>query len=262
MDKNKHITFEDFLEIMRVLRSENGCPWDRVQTHESIKNDTVEEVYELVDAINNQDDDNMCEELGDMLLHVVFHSRIAEEENRFSMDDVIQGIGQKMIFRHPHIFAEDHLETSDQVVKQWEELKKEEKQLKTHADGMHHVAKALPALIRASKIQKKAAKVGFDFPDTETLMAKMDEEMDEVRDAIIKGDLDAIEDEIGDILFQTVNLSRFFGLNAENALTKAVEKFINRFEGIERCASLSGLRLDDLSLKEMEELWDQVKEES
>lgn len=260
--KDRQYTFEELLKIMDILRSEQGCPWDREQTHQSIKNDTIEEAYELVEAINNNDDENMREELGDLLLHIAFHIQIAKEEARFDENSVLQGIIEKMIRRHPHVFENENAENAEEVLRQWDEIKKIEKNHSTTTDVMRSVAKALPALTRASKIQKKAAKVGFDFLDEEQIMDKLDEEIQEMKEAVQKKNITLIEEEIGDMLFQIVNLSRFFGLNAENTLTNATEKFINRFEGIEEIANKQERAMDALSLNEMNELWEVVKKRS
>ncbi len=259
--ENKRYTFEQLLEIMERLRSEDGCPWDKEQTHQSLKSDTIEEAYELVEAINNNDDKNMQEELGDLLLHIAFHIQIAKEENRFDEDDVLYGIIEKMIRRHPHVFGDQHAKNADEVLVQWDEIKKIEKEHTTTTDVMRSVAKALPALTRASKIQKKAAKVGFDFEDEIQMLEKLDEEVQEMKEAVQKKNIACIEDEIGDLLFQIVNLSRFFGLNAENTLTNATEKFINRFEGIEELAINQQREMATLSLNEMNELWEVVKKQ-
>jgi len=260
--KDKQYTFEELMEIMAILRSEQGCPWDREQTHQSIKNDTIEEAYELVEAINNNDDENMREELGDLLLHIAFHVQIAKEEARFDENSVLQGIIEKMIRRHPHVFENENAENAEEVLRQWDEIKKIEKNHLTTTDVMRSVAKALPALTRAAKIQKKAAKIGFDFLDEVQMMDKLDEEIQEMKEAVQKKNITLIEEEIGDMLFQIVNLSRFFGLNPENTLTNATEKFINRFEGIEEIANKQERAMDALSLNEMNELWEVVKKRS
>lgn len=251
--------FLNLVNIMKILRSERGCPWDIEQTNETIKNDTLEEAYELVEAINLKDDVNLKEELGDVLLHVVFHSQIADDEKRFSVSDVIDGINEKLIRRHPHVFGEAFASDSKEVLVQWDEIKKAEKNHTTMTESLKSIPKAMPSLVRASKIGKKAAKIGFDFQTSEELLEKLDEEVLEIKDAIQKGDITHIEEEIGDLLLQIVNLSRFFKLNAENALTKSVEKFINRFEGVEQLALAKGHDIADLSLMQLNELWDIVK---
>lgn len=252
-------SFERLVEIMEILRSENGCPWDREQTHESIKNDTLEESYELIEAIENKDDPNMLEELGDLLFHVVFHAQIAKDEERFVVDDVLKSIIDKMIRRHPHVFDVAEAEDSNQVLKQWDAIKKDEKDHKTYTDDLRSVPKAMPALMRAEKVGRKAAKIGFDFENENQLMNKLHEEVSEASEAMKIGDLEHFEEEIGDILFQIVNISRFFQINPENALTKATEKFINRFEGIEELAAAEGRSLDGLTLMQMDEYWDRIK---
>lgn len=256
---NRDYTFDGLLNIMRVLRSENGCPWDIEQTTESLKDDTLEEAYELVEAINNKDDENLVEELGDLLLHVVFHSQIGVDEQRFTMEDVLKSIIDKMIRRHPHIFSDEVADTPDEVLKQWDEIKKIEKNHVTHTEILRSVPKAMPSLVRATKVGKKAAKVGFDFENVDQLVDKLREEVEETVEAIKLGNINHLQEEIGDLLFQITNLSRFFQLNPENALTNATEKFINRFEGIEERALADSLDLNDLSLKQMDEYWDKVK---
>ncbi len=259
MESNNY-DFQHLLDIMKTLRGENGCPWDREQTHESIQKDTLEETYELMEAIDNKDDLNMLEELGDLLFHVVFHARIAEEDNRFTIDDVLKSIIEKMIRRHPHVFDSAEVEGSDQVLEQWDEIKKIEKKHKTITDDLRSVPKAMPALMRAEKVGKKAGKVGFDFENENQLMNKLQEEVEEVSEAMKKGDLEHFTEEIGDLLFQIVNISRFLKINPENALTKATEKFINRFEGIEELAAAEGRELDGLTLLQMDEYWDRIKQ--
>ena len=256
---DRDYTFDELLNIMRRLRGVDGCPWDIEQTNDSIKNDTLEEAYELVEAINNKDDDNLVEELGDLLLHVVFHSQIGVDENRFTMDDVLNSIIDKMIRRHPHIFKNEVANTPEDVLVQWDEIKKIEKNHQTHTDVLRSIPKAMPALVRATKVGKKAAKVGFDFENSDQLFDKLHEELEEIIEAVELGDINHLQEEIGDLLFQITNISRFFQINPENALTNATEKFINRFEGIEELAMADSLDLNDLSLTKMDEYWDRVK---
>lgn len=251
--------FEDLLTIMGILRSDEGCPWDREQTHESIKMDTIEEAYEVIDAINHQDDEHLKEELGDMLLHVVFHSQIAKEDGKYNIEDVINGIATKLVRRHPHVFGSVSADSSEEVLKNWEAIKSEEKENPSISEEMAHITKALPALIRSRKVQKKAAKVGFDFENIEDAFKKIHEELDELQVAITSGDKNAIEDEFGDLLFSQVNISRFLGVNPELALTNATEKFINRFRGIEDMALKQGFKLEDMSLEAMDQLWHAYK---
>jgi len=263
MEMKSAYSFEDFEEIIRRLRAEDGCPWDRVQTHESLRDCMIEEAYEVVDGIDTYrdcgDDTNLCEELGDVLLQVVMHARIAEEEGRFSMADVLRGISEKMIRRHPHVFGTDNADTPEQVLENWEDIKKQEKHEETVTEGMRRVAKSLPANIRAAKVQKKAAKVGFDFPDYKQAAAKIEEELQEVMEAVKNGKKSEIFEEFGDLMFSAVNLSRFLDINAENTLTNATEKFINRFEYIEEKAVTKGFELKDMSIQQMDELWNEIK---
>lgn len=251
--------FEDLLTVMTILRSDQGCPWDREQTHESIKMDTIEEAYELVEAINNEDHENIKEELGDLLLHVAFHSQIAKDEKRYSVDDVIQGIVTKMIRRHPHVFSNTTANNSEEVLVNWESIKEVEKKNPSISEEMDMVPKALPALIRARKVQKKAAKVGFDFEDGKEAFKKVHEEVAELEEAMDSGNQAHIDEEYGDLLFAIVNISRFFGLNAEMSLTNATEKFINRFRDVEEQANSQGKKLSEMTLKEMDQLWNKCK---
>ena len=262
--EEKRYTLDDFVEVMKALRGENGCPWDRVQTHESLRMDMLEEAYEAANAIDNNDMPNLCEELGDVLMQVVFHARIEEEKGEdaaFTLEDVIRGIGEKMVYRHPHVFGNGEVkaDTPEQVLVNWEALKKVEKDVKTQTDVMNNVPEALPALIRARKVQKKAADVGFDFPVTEDAFRKVYEELQELEEAAKTAENADIEEEFGDILFALVNISRFLKINPEFALTKAIKKFINRFEYIEKSAFSAGKDLSDMTLEEMDLLWDEAK---
>lgn len=251
--------FDKFIDIIKTLRSENGCPWDREQTHESLRQNLIEESYEVVESIDNQDMANLREELGDVLLQIVFHSLIAEEEKAFTMEEVIEEISEKMVRRHPHVFADVSAETSEEVLKNWDEIKKTEKNEKTLGESMVRIPKALPANIRAEKVQKKAAKIGFDFADYEEVLGKVYEELKELEEAREKGSICEVEEEFGDLMFSIVNLSRFLKINAENSLTNATNKFINRFVSIELLAARENKRLSDLSIDEMNELWERVK---
>jgi tetrapyrrole methylase family protein/MazG family protein len=262
--ENKTVySFEDFENIIARLRAKDGCPWDQVQTHESLRNCMIEEAYEVVDGIDTYcktgSDTNLCEELGDVLLQVVMHACIAEEEGRFTMGDVIQGISEKMIRRHPHVFGTASADTPEKVLENWEAIKEKEKHEETLSDGMKRVAKSFPANIRAAKVQKKAAKVGFDFEDYRQAAGKVDEELGEMLEAVEKGDSPAVFEEFGDLMFSIINLSRFLDVNAENALTNATEKFINRFEYIENSAVRRGLELKNMTIDEMDELWNEIK---
>ena len=257
--RKERYDFNDLVQILKILRGEGGCPWDREQDHHSIRRDFLEETYEVLEAIDNEDPVLLQEELGDVLMQVVMHARIAEEEGRFTMADVIRGISEKMIRRHPHVFGTAKADTPEEVLKNWEEIKQKEKHEETVTAGMKRVAKALPANIRAAKVQKKAAKVGFDFEDYRQVAMKVEEELGEVMEAAEKGTSEAVFEEFGDLMFSAVNLSRFFDVNVENALTNATEKFINRFEYIERTAERRGVNLKDMTIQEMDELWSEIK---
>ena len=253
--------FNDLIEIIKILRSPQGCPWDREQTHKSMQRQLVEECYEVLDAINEEDMSALKEELGDILLHVVFHSLIAKENNEFDISDVIDGICQKMIGRHPHVFDVKKDITSDEVLDSWDERKKKEKGFETVTDEMNAVARALPALTRSAKIQKKASKVGFDFENVEQAMAKIEEELNEIKDVYKTGNLSRIEEEVGDLLFSAVNVGRFLKVDCEEALEKTTNKFVKRFSFIEEAAIAQNKNLDNMGLEEMDELWELVKQE-
>ncbi|WP_330695241.1 nucleoside triphosphate pyrophosphohydrolase [Anaerotignum sp.] len=255
---NKRYNLDDLVKIIKRLRGEGGCPWDRVQTHASLREAMLEEAYEAVDAIERKDTENLKEELGDVLMQVVFHAEIEEDAGKFTIEDVIEGICKKMVFRHPHVFGEIKVDTADEVLVNWEMLKKEEKQITTQSQAMKQIPMALPALLRAKKVQKKAASVGFDFNDVGAAMEKVKEEIEELTEAITQG-LGTEEEEYGDILFALVNISRFLKINAEFALTKATKKFINRFEYVENSALSEGRKLSEMTLEEMDLLWDEAK---
>ena len=255
---DKKYTLEDLVAIIKRLRGEGGCPWDRVQTHESLREAMLEEAYEAVDAIERKDTENLKEELGDVLMQVVFHAEIEEETGTFTIEDVIEGICKKMIYRHPHVFGDTKADTADEVLVNWEALKKAEKQITTQSEAMKQIPAALPALTRAKKVQKKAASVGFDFYETGKAMEKVREEVEELTEAIEQG-LGTEEEEFGDILFAMVNISRFLKINPEFALTKATKKFINRFEYVENSALSEGKTLSEMTLEEMDLLWDEAK---
>ena len=253
---------ERLIDIMKLLRSEEGCPWDREQTHESLKKYLIEETYEYLEVVDLDDKARMCEELGDVLLQIVFHARIAEENGDFNIEDVINGVCDKMIHRHPHVFGDVSAETSSQVLKNWEEIKKKEKGVKDQTSVLQDVPKNLPALMRSYKVQQKATQVGFDWTDPSDVFAKLREEIDELEVEFNKHIKDGIEDELGDVLFSVVNLSRFLKVHPELSLTQATNKFISRFEYIERKAVEEGKILEEMTLEEMEALWIQAKRKS
>ncbi|KAF0185600.1 MAG: hypothetical protein FD164_165 [Nitrospirae bacterium] len=249
--------FQRLIDIMAKLRAPGGCPWDREQTHESIKPYLIEETYELVDAIDNKDDAGMREELGDLLLQVVFHADMARERGAFDIGDVADAISAKMISRHPHVFSGAKFDTPEAVLQQWTDRKKEEGKFRESAlDG---VPGHLPSLLRAHRLQSRAARVGFDWKEVDDVMKKLDEELREFRQAMERKDKAAIEEELGDVFFSLVNISRFLRVNAEEALRKTIGKFVTRFRFIERRAAASGRQLADMTLEDMDALWDEAK---
>lgn len=251
--ENKEIyDFNDFLGIMSDLRGERGCAWDIKQTHESLKKYLIEEAYELVEAIEADDIDGIVEELGDVLLQVVFHAQIGKEEGFFSIWDVISGISKKMVCRHPHVFGQGPSEKS------WNELKAEEKSQQSHEERLKSVPKVLPALIRSMKVQKRASDVGFDWDNIEGPKSKVEEELRELYDEIEKEN-GRLEDELGDLLFSVVNMCRFLNVEPERALYRATDKFISRFSSVEREAITRGKEIESMSQDELESLWDKVK---
>lgn len=247
------------LDIMELLRSKEGCPWDREQTHESLKRYLIEETYEYLEVVDLNDKKRMCEELGDVLLQVVFHAQIANENGDFNIEDVINGICEKMIHRHPHVFGDVSAETSNEVLKNWEEIKKKEKGNIDHTSVLQDVPINLPALMRSYKVQQKAAQVGFDWDDPADVFAKIREEIDELEAEYKKSDKSGMEDELGDVLFSVVNLSRFLKVHPELSLSQATNKFIGRFDYVERRAIELGKNLKEMTLPEMDVLWAEAK---
>lgn len=251
--------FNDLVSIIDTLRGEDGCPWDIEQTHESLKNQLIEECYEVVDAINNDDIDGIIEELGDVLLHVVFHASIGNDDGYFNMTDIIESICNKMIYRHPHVFENKKKTTSEEVVATWDELKTKEKEFNSVTDELKAIARSLPSLIRADKVQNKAAKVGFDWNKVEDAALKVEEELKEVLEVYKSDNKEKIVEEVGDLLFSCVNVARFLKVNEEEALSKTTEKFIKRFSFIEKYALSKGKKLIEMSLEEMDNLWNEAK---
>ncbi|ENK0840085.1 nucleoside triphosphate pyrophosphohydrolase [Clostridium botulinum] len=256
---NNNYDFMDLLDIMDRLRGEDGCPWDKEQTHTSLKKYLIEESYEVIEAIDNKDVDMLIEELGDVLLQVVFHSQIGKEDGFFEIKDVIQSICDKMINRHPHVFSDLEINNSNEVLENWDKIKSMEQGNETYTDSIRHIAKTLPALMRADKVQKKAAKVGFDWENIEDAMKKIIEEYKEIEDVYKSKNKVKILEEIGDLLFSVVNVARFLDIDPENALNYSIDKFINRFQYIEDEAIAMGRSLDNMSLEEMDELWKEAK---
>ena len=256
--EREHYDFEDLVSVVRVLRGEGGCPWDREQTHKSIRNDIIEETYEVIEAIDTDDPVLLREELGDVLLQVVFHARICEEDGQFDVNQVPDGICRKLIHRHPHVFADGCADTSEEVLKNWENIKSEEKSRKTITDKLRAVPPMLPALMRATKVGKKAS--CFDFPEISDVMDKLSEEFVEVSEAIEEGNEAHIHEEIGDLLLTVTSLCRKVGVSAEDALRDATDKFINRFERIETGLAEKGIAISDVPVEELDKIWCENKE--
>lgn len=258
---------DQLTDIVAKLRGPGGCPWDREQTHASLRAALLEEAHEVVAAIDNRDDANLREELGDLLLQSVFHAQLAAEEGRFTFDDVAREIATKLVRRHPHVFAADHCADSAAVLQRWEEIKRAEKG-DAAASALDGLPGGLPALLHAQKTQKKAARVGFDWPDVEPVFAKLHEEISELRAALtapatdLLSPISAIEDELGDLLFTVVNLARKLHLDAETALHRSTRKFSARFRAVEQLATTRGITLEKLTLADLDQLWDEVKRSS
>lgn len=227
----------DLVEVIRKLRSPGGCPWDIEQTHHSIRQNLIEETYEVIEAIDKEDTELLKEELGDVLLQVVFHSIIEEEKSSFNIDDVADGVCKKMIIRHPHVFADVKADTTEQVLKNWDAIKMETKSQNTQSEVINGISRSLPALMRSQKIQQKVAKVGFDWDNVNGAIDKLTEEIEELKEAIQEVNSEHIEEELGDVLFSAVNVSRFVKVDAEKALYNACEKFISRFSKMEKLAN-------------------------
>jgi MazG family protein len=255
--------FEAFVALIARLRAPGGCPWDREQTHESLKPMTIEEAYEVVEAIDHGDEE-LAGELGDLLLQVVFHSEIAAEAGRFTIDDVVMRVSDKMVRRHPHVFGDASAATSGEVLRNWEALKAEELRAKGKAREsdslLDPVPKSLPAVMEAFQMTTKAARVGFDWPDVPSVMAKLDEERAELREAAARGDGHAaVAEELGDLLFAAVNVARLLGVDPESALKSANRKFRRRFRHVEERLRERGRAPAESSLAEMDALWDEAK---
>ena len=251
-----HYTVKDLLDIMARLRAPGGCPWDRAQTHQSIRQNMLEEAYEAADAIDHMDMDNLKEELGDVLLQVVFHAHMAQEAGRFTFDDVVDGICQKLVFRHPHVFGTVEAADPEAALTTWDAQKRTEKEQHTTGEALDSVARALPGLTRAAKLQSKAAKAGFDWRDVAPALDKLSEELEELKTAV--REQSNVEEELGDLLFAVVKVGRFAQVDGETAIQKACEKFIRRFRAVERLAEGP---LDALEVPELEELWRRAKKE-
>ena len=250
---------DDLIEIVRLLRSENGCPWDKEQTHKSIRMDFLEEVYEVIEAIDFDSEEMLREELGDVLLQVVFHSQIETEKNSFDFSDVTDDICKKLIVRHPHVFGEVSVENSEDVLKNWDSIKKETKGQATFTDTLKSVPRVFPSLLRASKLGKRASRANLDFKDADSALESLKNEVEELSDAMKSDNSAQISEEIGDVIFSAVNVARKLNLNAEELLTLANEKFISRFEKVEKMAVGNNENMQDLSSDKLDEYWNKVK---
>ncbi|CEI80226.1 Nucleoside triphosphate pyrophosphohydrolase/pyrophosphatase MazG [Oceanobacillus oncorhynchi] len=253
-----HHTFPFLREVMAILRGPDGCPWDKKQTHESLRHHTIEEVYELIEAIDEEDDDHIVEELGDLLMHILLHSQIGEDNGYFTIDDVIQSISDKMIYRHPHVFGGATADTEETVLENWEELKKQEKG-KERESVLDGIPVHLPALAKAYKLVSKAGKVGFEWSHVDEVWENLKEEIDEVIEAVQDKDLTDVEEELGDVLFVLANISRYYKVNPEVALERANRKFISRFQYIENKLEEKRQSPETASLQEMDAYWEEAK---
>ena len=268
----EHYTLDELLVIMAFLRSDKGCPWDRVHNHDSLRQNLLEEAYETIDAIDSGSSERLCDELGDVLMQIVFHAQMAYEAGAFDFNDVVTAISRKLISRHTHIFGEDRAETPEAVLENWEKNKKREKGLKTQSQVLTDVPRSLPALQRSYKVQQKAAQIGFDWDDAAGPRAKITEELDEIeqsvqasRFAVAHETMDGaaanrlVAGEVGDLLFAVVNYARHLHIQPEMALDQSTEKFIRRFASVEELALERGLVLDEMSLSSLDQLWDEIK---
>ena len=256
--KNRY-DYADALEIIRLLRSEEGCPWDKVQTHKSIRRGMLEEAYEAAEAIDLEDPVLLQEELGDVLMQVIFHSLMEEEAGRFNFDDVCDEVCKKLILRHPHVFGNVNAETPDEVLRNLDAIKMQSKSQKKIADSVDDVPRSLPALMRAQKVQKRSAKSGMDFKDAADASKKVEEELSELRDAIASSDKKKQEEELGDLLFSVVNTARFLDVDAEEALTRSTDKFAKRFRDVEALAAARGIDMKTAPMPLIDSLWEEVK---
>lgn len=253
--------FSNLVALMARLRGSDGCPWDRKQTPSSLKPFLIEECFEVVDALDDGDPAKIREELGDLLFQIVFHARIAEEQGQFTITDVLTTIHEKMIRRHPHVFGSERLETDREVLANWEEIKKKEKGYEDRKSILEGVPSGMPSLLRAHRLQERAARVGFDWKHLNDVLPKLDEEIREFKESLQSEQAEKIEEELGDVFFTLVNLSRFLGVNPEDALRKTIGKFIHRFRTIEEAAAAQGRSLSDMTLEEMDRLWEESKKE-
>ena len=251
--------FSDLIKLMATLRSKNGCPWDKVQTHKSLKPYLVEEACEVLDSIDKKNPNKLMDELGDLLYQIIFHAQIAKERGRFTIDDVMENSHKKLTRRHPHVFGEKHIKGAKNVIQSWHKQKWQTEEKKEYKSAVANIPKMLPALQKAGKVQRKVAQVGFSWPRSKEILNKIDEELKEVKEAIKKKKTSKIEEEIGDLLFVIVNLSRFMDIEPENALHQTINKFVIRFRRVEKLLAKQGKDIEDCSLKEMEKAWNKSK---
>lgn len=251
-------TIDDLVKIVKILRAPGGCPWDMVQTHESIRQDFIEEVYEAIEAIDTKDTELLKEELGDVLLQVVFHSELESEKNSFTLEEVADGICKKLILRHPHVFGDVTANTTDEVLKNWDEIKMKSKSQKTASEAMLSVSKALPSLMRSEKLQKKAKRVGFDFENTDSALQSVSEKLDLLKNAVNSGDTSVYEEKLGELLFSIVNVSRFIDTDCEQSLYRACDNFTEHFIGLEKLAAQKGIDIQNSDADALNELWNEV----
>ena len=257
--QKSNYSIDDLIEIVKLLRGEGGCPWDREQTHESIKADFIEETCEAIEAIDLKDTELLREELGDVLLQVVFHCRLEEEVGSFRFEDICDGICKKLIVRHPHVFGSVQADSTDQVLKNWDAIKMQTKGQESYTDTLTSVAKSLPALMRAQKVGKRAMRAGMDFRTAQDAIDCIANEKAELDAAVANGDKKNIEEELGDLLFSCVNAARHLGVDAELALKASTEKFINRFSVTEELTKAEGLNMKELPIEELDLYWDKAK---
>ena len=253
--------FEKLIEIMARLRGPEGCPWDREQTHASLKEYLLEETYETIEAIDSGDMDELCAELGDLMLQIAFHAQLAKERGDFEIHDSLNSINEKLLRRHPHVFGEAEVACAEEVAHQWDRIKMDEKGFESRASILDGVPKTLPALARAMEISKRAARAGFEWPSLDAVFAKIEEEVGELKDEIHQRDTTRIAEEIGDLLFTIVNVARWTKVDPEDALRTMIERFASRFVQIEQAAHAAGRSLEDLTLEEMDAVWDRAKQE-
>lgn len=254
----KCYNIDDLIDIMRILRSENGCPWDREQDHHSIRKDFIEEVYEAVEAIDLEDTELLREELGDVLLQVVFHSRIEEEKGSFKFGDVVNEVCQKLIIRHPHVFGDVSVKNSEDVLKNWNNIKQETKGQETYTETLESVCSTLPALMRAQKVGQRAKRAGMDFESVQTALEALESEIAELKKAV--AEQSNIEEELGDVLFSAVNVSRLCGIDSEEALSRSTDKFIDRFRKTEELTRFDGVDMRSLNIDQLDAYWRKAKE--